>query len=71
MPLTKHVAQVVVYADDRTDLGKEALKLFEDASQPIVAIPIAGGLPFAIKGRSRYVGLEEIKTLAEELRGNG
>ena len=71
MPGAKQVAKVVVYADDRTDLGREALRLFENTSQSIITIPTAGGLPFAIKGRSRYVGIEEIKTLAADLRGNG
>lgn len=71
MPLTKPVPRVAVYIDDRTDLGKEALRLFEDATESIVTIPMNGGLPFAIRGRSRYVGLDEIKILADELRGNG
>jgi hypothetical protein len=66
-----HVARIVIYADDRTDLGKEALKLLEDSAQYVVRIPVSGGLPFATKGRSRYDGLEEIKVLAEELRGKG
>ena len=69
MAVTKELARVVVYADDRTDLGREAMSLFEgDSSHSVLVIPTAGGLPFAIKGRSRYVGLDEIKALAAELQ---
>ncbi len=61
--------KVVIYADDRTDLGKEVLSLFADVSQ-VLAIPVAGGLPFVTCGRSRYDGLAEIKALAAELHGD-
>jgi hypothetical protein len=71
MPLTKFQEQIVIYADDRTNFGQEALMLFEDSRESIVKIPTAGGLPFAVRGRSRYVGIEEIKMLAEELREKG
>lgn len=61
--------RVVLYVDDRTDLGREALRLLKGAS--IVTIPVDGGLPFAVRGRSRYDGLDEIKLLAAELREHG
>ena len=62
------MTKIIVYADDRTALGQEALKLITDAGGLIVTIPMNGGLPFAVRGRARYNGLEEIKLLANELR---
>lgn len=66
-------AIVYVYADDRTDLGRSAINLMTSAgihpSMDIVTIPTSGGIPFAVNGRRRYVGVEEIKMLLMELNG--
>lgn len=70
MPVVKEAMRVVVYADNRTALGQEALRLLEGSSHVIVRIPTAGGLPFATRGPSRYNGLDEIRTLAAELQGH-
>lgn len=64
--------KLIVYVDDRTDLGRAALHLLAgvSATASIITIPVDGGLPFVVRGRSRYVGLEEIKLLADELQEN-
>ena len=33
----------------------------------VVRIPMSGGLPFAVVGRTRYTGLDELRMLAAEL----
>jgi hypothetical protein len=64
--------KLVVYVDDRTDLGRAALHLLAGvgATAPIITIPVDGGFPVVVRGRSRYTGLEEIKLLVDELRKN-
>ncbi len=59
---------VIIYVDDRTEDGREALKLLDNVKQRIVTIPINGGIPFAVWGRRKYAGLEEIKLLAVDIR---
>jgi hypothetical protein len=51
---------VVAYADERTEIGMEALNLLRDIPS-VVHIPVSGGIPFVIRGRGRCAGLDEIR----------
>ncbi len=58
---------LVIYVDERRELGQQALQILEDYQGPLVTIPVDGGIPFVVRGRSRYNGFDEIELLMKDL----
>lgn len=60
--------QVLLYADDRLQSGKDAIAIFKNCRVPVTVIPLSGGFPEATFNNARYIGLPEIRTLRTTLR---
>jgi len=59
--------RILLYVDERTDLGKQAVDLLAGSPVSVLTVPISGGIPEATYHKARYVGLSEIRALASDI----
>lgn len=59
--------RILLYVDERTDLGQQAIDLLMQSPVPVSAIPVASLIPEATYHKAHYVGLSEIRALASDM----
>jgi len=56
--------RILLYVDESTEPGKQAIGLFDRSPVPVSTIPVKSTIPEATYDKARYVGLPEIRILA-------